>query len=157
MKTKWPLWIPAFVVLGFIIFFNFQSPVSTIRQTQVVQKHLVNITLAVNKDAVNSTWILNKQIIRKGAHFIEYFCLGSCVSIAAMATIRLKHKIGCSILLCCIISICDQILKIFLPTREFDCVDLIIDFGGYFVGVLVATLLYEGLKRLRGSKDSGIE
>lgn len=149
---NWIVWIPAFVIIGLIVYFDLQSPETTIKQTQVVQKKMVDVALVVNRKAVNSFWILNKQFIRKGAHFIEYFCLGVSISGALFKIRKEKYKIKESIFLCFLISLGDQLFKLWLPTREFDFIDMIIDFCGYFVGIYLFCIMNAGIEKWKRYK-----
>ncbi len=42
-----------------------------------------------------------------------------------------------SVGICAIVAIADEMLKIFLPTREFGAVDLIFDTVGFLLGIAI--------------------
>lgn len=136
------------VSICIVIYFTFQNSTDTIKSTQIVQKVMVEVTLKVNRSAVNSQFILNKQLIRKAAHIAEYFVVG-----VAMANLwfvlRKKTMMRLPLTFCFLVSICDQMLKGILPYREFDFFDLPLDFLGYLIGVyfyVVIIKLYRTIK-----------
>ena len=73
--------------------------------------------------------------VRKLGHTAEYFLLG----IASMLLFR-KSRYGLlkAAALCAVISFSDQIIKSFLPGREFDWTDFPYDFFGYVSGTAAA-------------------
>ena len=71
--------------------------------------------------------------LRKKAHTIEYFAIGSAVRIAALRKQKWHWCTG----VCFLISFVDQMVKFFLPTREFDAVDMVFDTAGYLLAMAV--------------------
>ena len=84
---------------------------------------------------------------RSDIHFIEYFIVG-LVIVHFIQTIEKNPWLG-TFFSCCI-GIIDETIKIFLPTREFDYVDLVKD----FLGVLLATVVIIILKRIYDCKNT---
>ena len=71
-------------------------------------------------------------IIRKLAHFIEYFILG--ILVINFIT-RYDKKIIIAILLCIIYATSDEIHQIFVPGRSCQIIDIMIDSLGSIMGI----------------------
>jgi len=89
------------------------------------------------------TWLaergisVDEGILRSGAHIVEYGILGItlCFCFGWKKTLWISPLYG----------LCDELLKIFLPTRHFSLVDIGMD----IIGTLLAIYLYEKVvKRL---------
>lgn len=78
---------------------------------------------------------------RSDVHLIEYFIVG--VALTAFA-IAMKWKLWLAGIAGCCFGLTEEIIKIFLPTREFGAVDLIKD----CVGVWLAVLFVYGITKL---------
>lgn len=96
-------------------------------------------------------------IVRETAHGIEYFILGMLLFNALLVTLNYRKQeellltaetgiectdkyralncFICSLLICCIYAITDEIHQIPIPGRTFQVLDLIIDFTGSLLGI----------------------
>lgn len=79
-------------------------------------------------------WWNSMPHFRKIGHVIEYFLLGISSRI-------MVEKACSSLVVCAVVSVLDQLLKIVIPLRHFDSTDLIFDAIGYMVGVGLVTLI----------------
>ena len=82
-------------------------------------------------------------IIRKLAHFIEYFILG--ILVINFIT-RYDKKIIIAILLCIIYSTSDEIHQIFVPGRSCQIIDIMIDSLGSIMGIYLYKLITKKCK-----------
>lgn len=82
-------------------------------------------------------------IIRKLAHFIEYFILG--VLVINFIT-RYDKKIIIAILLCIIYATSDEIHQIFVPGRSCQIIDIMIDSLGSIMGIYLYKLITKKCK-----------
>ena len=82
-------------------------------------------------------------IIRKLAHFIEYFILG--ILVINFIT-RYDKKIIIAILLCIIYAISDEIHQIFVPGRSCQIIDIMIDSLGSIMGIYLYKLIAKKCK-----------
>ncbi len=90
---------------------------------------------------VSGRWATDMHWFRSLLHLPLYFMLG----IIAAFSFR---KVWVSLGICSFIALADETLKIFLPTREFEVRDIIIDAIGFLVGIgLVALCRWIGSKR----------
>ena len=83
-------------------------------------------------------------IIRKLAHFIEYFILG--VLVINFIT-RYDKKIIIAILLCIIYATSDEIHQIFVPGRSCQIIDIMIDSLGSIMGIYLYKLITKKCKK----------
>ena len=82
-------------------------------------------------------------IIRKLAHFIEYFILG--ILVINFIT-RYDKKIIIAILLCIIYATSDEIHQIFVPGRSCQITDIMIDSLGSIMGIYLCKLITKKCK-----------
>lgn len=82
-------------------------------------------------------------IIRKLAHFIEYFILG--ILVINFIT-RYDKKIIIAILLCIIYATSDEIHQIFVPGRSCQIIDIMIDSSGSIMGIYLYKLIIKKCK-----------
>lgn len=82
-------------------------------------------------------------IIRKLAHFIEYFILG--ILVINFIT-RYDKKIIIAILLCIIYATSDEIHQIFVPGRSCQIIDIMIDSLGSIMGIYLYKLITKKCK-----------
>lgn len=83
-------------------------------------------------------------IIRKLAHFIEYFILG--ILVINFIT-RYDKKIIIAILLCIIYATSDEIHQIFVPGRSCQIIDIMIDSLGSIMGIYLYKLITKKCKK----------
>lgn len=93
----------------------------------------------------STAWWNDKLAVRRLGHVIEYGLLGIASSIAFIDS----HKRGVikAIALCLIISVLDQVVKIFVPVRHFDVVDIGFDLIGAVIGIGITIGLMRLMKR----------
>ena len=83
-------------------------------------------------------------IIRKGAHFLEYFILGILVINVIKDYKELNVKICIiSILLCMLYAISDEVHQLFVPDRTGKITDVLIDTSGSSLSVFTYYLMYK--------------
>ncbi len=90
------------------------------------------------------SWIDSPVAVRRLGHVIEYFVLGA----AAAISVRKKRF---ALLLCICISVADQVIKIYVPGRHFDRMDLTFDAMGYVIGLSVVWIAKQMIFAKRGS------
>ncbi len=94
---------------------------------------LIKLYEMAGKDP-NGRWWNDATQFRKVGHVIEYFILG----ISAQSLFK---RMSISILVCAIISMTDQLAKIYIPKRHFDVSDLPFDVIGYISAILIVFVL----------------
>lgn len=94
-------------------------------------------------------------IVRKTAHFSEYFVLGL---LAFLTTVTFnKHKLcirlATAFVFCVLYSISDEIHQHFVPGRACRLIDMLIDSAGSMTAILLLTVLF--VKRRKFRSKSG--
>lgn len=93
----------------------------------------------------SGAWWNDKLAVRRLGHILEYGLLGMASAIAFCESHRLSvvKAVG----LCLIISILDQIIKILVPVRHFDVIDIGFDLVGAVIGIGITIGLMRLMKR----------
>lgn len=150
LKKYWVI-LPV-LVLAAILYLTFQSGSDTSSLTLDVKEGLVDFleSLGIPRIVLVHRWWFDFSNFRKLAHTVEYFVLAITITIVLLS-LRKKNAFFIAFLSSLCISLIDQSIRIFLPTREFSGIDLLFDLAGYGAGVavvLIIVLLYRGLKRI---------
>ena len=107
-----------------VLFFTLQDAEGTTALSESVRHWLEELGIK-----------MESHELRSNIHILEYFILG--LAVLGFGTSR-NWKILACVIICCMIGLIDEGIKVFLPTREFDMVDLIKD----WVGVGIAAMIY---------------
>ena len=131
MKNYLKILLLLFALL-LILFLTLQTPEQTWSLTRAVQSFL----LRMFPDGRAPAWITDGQQLRHAAHIPEYFLLG-----LVLCSIFSDQNHGFLLALAfgILIGLCDECLKIALPTREFSLSDLAFD----AIGLALAVALYK--------------
>ncbi len=132
---------PIIIILLLILFLTFQSPASTIQVSDGFMR-LFKYFLP----EVSGRWINDKHYFRSLMHIPLYFILGLAVGFSIPHVIK-------AVSICSLIALTDEILKIFLPTREFQATDLGFDAIGFLTGIGIV-FMFRLLKRKRIQKTN---
>ncbi len=81
-------------------------------------------------------------VIRKFAHFTEFFILGALAA-AALHESALKPRIYTAAIFCAVIASTDEALQLFVPGREGKITDVLLDCTGAVFGIAAACLMIE--------------
>ena len=119
------------VVIIAILILTLQTP----EQSQAVSSAIQKIILRF----VDYPWIRNMQTFRTVLHAPLYFLLGLAVG-------AWRKKWWHAAIICSLIALADETLKIFLPTREFGALDLLFD----AVGFMIAIGIVSWVRKIRG-------
>lgn len=81
-------------------------------------------------------------IIRKGAHFSEYFILGIIVLLNYIQYMKeLRYFMPFSFISCLLISIIDETIQTFIDGRAGSIVDVCIDTAGFTLSIIIVTII----------------
>lgn len=120
MKRIWGLFV--ILVICVIFYLTFQTPSQTMGLSEGVRAWLAEHGI-----------VWDSATVRSNAHLPEYMALG--LSLCLWCGWKRALWIGP------LIGLIDETIKIILPTRHFDLIDLFKDFIGVAVGVLIVVLL----------------
>ena len=138
--------IPIAVVVAGILFLTTQNISDNAKLSEGLRAALVRVYDMLGLDSTNAWWN-DRLAVRRLGHILEYGALGIASSIAFDSR---KWSVLTAISLCLVISVLDQTVKIFVPVRHFDIVDIGFDLIGAVAGVLIVTdvgMMIEGFKR----------
>lgn len=82
-------------------------------------------------------------IVRKTAHFTEYFILGllSVLSAITFSKYKIKFRASGAFLFCVLYSISDEIHQYFVPGRACRFFDMLVDSSGSLLAIVIVTLI----------------
>lgn len=122
------------VVIIAIMMLTFQGPSDTTMLSEGMRSWLTRFGIEISGKA-----------LRSHIHIVEYFIAGGVFLLFADA---MGWKRFIPVLFACAFGLMDETIKIFLPTREFDAVDLVKD----WVGVALAWLVVWACMRRKETK-----
>ena len=118
-------------IIAVILFLALLNPHETWQLSYSVQQFLIK--LFHQNHQYLPRWVSDLRWLRIIAHIPIYFILGLIVRV-------FLFRGGTSALVCFGVSLLEETLKFFLPTREFGWIDLGFDALGYLFGVLLIEL-----------------
>ena len=121
--------VAVFLVLALlmVLFFTFQTAEGTTSLSETVRMWLENQGLRIESHA-----------LRSNIHILEYFILG-----LAVLAFGVSHgwKLSTCVIIGCLIGLIDEGIKILIPTREFDVIDLVKDWVGIGLAAVIKSFL----------------
>ena len=102
---------------------------------------------------LNTVYIIT-FIVRKTAHFLEYFILGLLSGLVS-ATYKLNRhilKVILTFAFCLLFAISDEIHQYFIPGRACRFVDICIDAAGSLVAIILLTIVIYCKKRRKSGE-----
>lgn len=136
------------LILWMIVIFLFsQDPgASSSDKSDTIATFIVNVISNITGNDYSDT--LSEKIencvfiVRKSAHFLEYFILGVLIINVLKDYKVLSIKIFIlSILFCLLYAISDEVHQLFIPQREGRVLDVLIDTSGSIIGVSIYCLI----------------
>lgn len=149
---KLAVWLPAIAVVSIIIGLTLQNIEQTGNLTNSVRQTIIATAESngITRKQIVESWWSNPDLLRKGAHIFEFLCLGITTMFGVINSWDRK-LIHISIAICLGVSLLDQTIKKFVPGREFDWMDLPLDFFGYTVGSCMVLFIYR--RFIKGKKE----
>ena len=135
--------------MSLIFYFSHQPSYTSDKTSNGVIDKLINIVEKVSKYEFNEEElnIINKSLVypvRKSAHFIIYLILGILFYNLIRLYMNKNFKILIiSILMCVIYACSDEIHQLFIFGRSGELRDVLIDFIGSLLGVMMAYKFYK--------------
>ena len=135
--------------MSLIFYFSHQPSYTSDKTSKGVIDKLINIVEKVSKYEFNEEElnIINKSLVfpvRKSAHFIIYLILGILFYNLIRLYMNKNFKILIiSILMCVIYACSDEIHQLFIFGRSGELRDVLIDFIGSLLGVMIAYKFYK--------------
>lgn len=115
------------LAVAMVLFFTFQDAEGTTSLSETVRHWLEGYGIKAESHA-----------LRSNIHILEYFIVG--LAVLAFGASR-GWTVVISVIVCAGIALLDESIKVLLPTREFDVIDLIKDWVGVAVALLVIQII----------------
>lgn len=90
-------------------------------------------------------------IVRKSAHFFEYFVLGALSFFAVITFVDYKVALcdAAALLICVVYSVSDELHQYFVPGRACRALDVLIDSSGSLLALVLLTAVFVKSRKLR--------
>ena len=128
---------PAILVMAAIILLTFQSSEASGAMSVKFQR-IIKTILGSNTPA----WVLDKILVRTFAHVFLYLPLSAALFHAfSFYDNSLGKSAFLAFLTAAAFGLADEAIKMFLPSREFDFADWILDIAGILLGILFSLVI----------------
>lgn len=115
----------------------------------LILKYVLSELLEVSTSWSEMEWSIFGTVIRKCAHFTEYFVLGVLMMLAVNQT-KLSLKQIISLILCVLVASVDETIQLFVPGRSGMIKDVILDGVGSAVGLLSCIITIKCFLKRKG-------
>ena len=134
--------IPLIIVICMIIALTFQPTTGSAELSESFRSFFMQLFGIDAAAGSVPRWALDGHWFRTLAHIPEYFLLDVAVAIA------FANKKMC-LVICAAVGLLDELVKVWLPGREFDPIDLSFDIIGAAIGIALVSLAALLLHRCR--------
>ncbi len=155
--------ILAIIWMGVIFMFSAQVSDESKSSSNKVTSAVVNTVISIKKENISEEKrqkiIEDKTfIVRKSAHFTEYFILGLILILYLQTKEKLATKyIILAIIFCVLYATSDEIHQLFVDGRSCKIIDILIDTCGSSLAILGFTSIYKLTTNLKRQKELFIE
>ena len=155
--------ILAIIWMGVIFMFSAQVSDESKSSSNKVTSAVVNTVISIKKENISEEKrqkiIEDKTfIVRKTAHFTEYFILGLILILFLQTKEKLTTKyIILAIIFCVLYATSDEIHQLFVDGRSCKIIDILIDTCGSSLAILGFTSIYKLTTNLKKQKELFIE
>ena len=153
----------AIIWMGVIFMFSAQVSDESKSSSNKVTSAVVNTVISIKKENISEEKrqkiIEDKTfIVRKSAHFTEYFILGLILILYLQTKEKLATKyIILAIIFCVLYATSDEIHQLFVDGRSCKIMDILIDTCGSSLAILGFTSIYKITTNLKKQKELFIE
>lgn len=153
----------AIIWMGVIFMFSAQVSDESKSSSNKVTSAVVNTVISIKKENISEEKrqkiIEDKTfIVRKNAHFTEYFILGLILILYLQTKEKLATKyIILAIIFCVLYATGDEIHQLFVDGRSCKIIDILIDTCGSSLAILGFTSIYKITTNLKMQKELFIE
>lgn len=155
--------ILAIIWMGVIFMFSAQVSDESKSSSNKVTSAVVNAVISIKKENISEEKrqkiIEDKTfIVRKSAHFTEYFILGLILILYLQTKEKLATKyIILAIIFCVLYATSDEIHQLFVDGRSCKIMDILIDTCGSSLAIIGFTSIYKLTTNLKKQKELFIE
>ena len=145
---------PALLLIAAIMFLTFQPPAASSALSMKFQKMLMAFFGNGNVPA----WLSDMQLLRSFIHIFLYLPLSMAMYYAVSHYAEsLPKAFFAALVISCAFGLFDEAIKMYLPNREFDFIDWVLDVIGSAAGlilVLAGKIFIGAFKRMRGNTNT---
>lgn len=128
------------VLMICFIFINSMHSADISSQHSLGVREFINYILSL----LNINFVFTDHIVRKCAHFAEYFVLGVLLYSTAHAFAdKIKRKLTVVLLSGVSVAVIDEIIQVFSPGRACQISDVILDFCGVILATVIMVLIFK--------------
>ena len=120
-------------VIIFMVFLTLQNPEGTVKLSEDLRLWFEQFG-----------YISDFHSFRSNAHLVVYFVFGTALSLLC---IEIGIKWWKTIIIGCAFGLIEELIKIILPTREFDIYDFIRDCIGVIIAYCIVSIFYRLLRK----------
>ena len=137
------------VIFWMLIIFNFSAQAAS--ESNEISSEVTKIVVeTIEKVAPNTAEELSNHIIRKNAHFFIYLILGALV-VNGTRVVGINKKKLIGFLICVIYAMGDEFHQYFVPGRGPGIKDVLIDSAGAMLGIMLYSVLFIGIYKVKDS------
>ncbi|NLC67283.1 MAG: VanZ family protein [Clostridiaceae bacterium] len=134
-------WVLVVLYLAMIFYFSGQDGTSSHKVSFKLLHYMKLLAILLPgwlQDFLASIYYSSELLLRKAAHFTEYFVL-SLLFYRAMAVsgVRPRKSLAVTLVFCFLYAVSDEIHQYFVPGRAFAVTDILIDTLGAALGVAI--------------------
>ncbi len=133
MRKRYLYWLIVFLYILFIFSNSFQTGEASGNMSAILTV-FINRIIKIDFDNLH-------HIIRKLAHFIEYFILAILVIFANNKAPLFNNKFTTIFLFMVLVPLIDEFIQLFIDGRAGTLIDCIIDIAGYALYTLIYLLI----------------
>jgi VanZ family protein len=139
-------WICTLIWMGIIFYLSSQPATQSAHLSTGVKNGLLSFLKPFAPDIENMEIFGLDFYIRKNAHFIAYFILGS-LTISSLFQSEVKKPVNLALIICVFFAVSDEFHQLFVPGRSGQFQDVLIDGAGAILGVLLTTIVIRRISR----------
>lgn len=149
-------WVAVFVWMGIIYALSAQVAEESQELSSSVTEIIIETVEKIVPGAEIDRGVFG-HYVRKNAHFSVYLLLG-ILTINGFTlsysdrSLAVKRKVLLSLLICILYAFSDELHQTFVPGREGQLLDVVIDSFGAIIGISIYLSLKKPLKKLLGNK-----
>ena len=139
-------WSCTLIWMGIIFYLSSQPATQSAHLSTGVKNELLSILAHCIPGIENMEFRSLDFYIRKNAHFIAYFILGT-LTLFALVQSEARKPANLALLICLLYAISDEFHQLFIPGRSGQFRDVLIDGAGAVLGVLLTTIVIRRFSR----------
>lgn len=158
MKTRRKILVTILIIWMVVIFgFSNQNVVSSLSLSDKVASTIIDVVVKVKKKEITpqekTKMIKNTRVvIRKTAHFTEYFILGILV-FKIFEMYGVQRTLVYSIIFCFLYACSDELHQLFSDGRSAKVLDVLIDTGGSVLSIACLQVIKKRKLRMNMEKE----